>query len=139
MSNRAIRYLVASAFVLGTLFSPISMRAQTQCGGPGCGPPYRDLTGDWKRIGTSDEYVISIRRNGDVLPQGAPLAHMVEGPIKGGANFAFEGNDPQIGIFRCIYYITFLDGELRASFRLVEQTGDAVTCAQGIFERVPLN
>jgi hypothetical protein len=133
------RYLVASAFALGTLFSVTGASAQMQ-GGPQS--MFQDLIGEWNNTstGATGGYSIQVRRNGDVWQQGAPMARVAD-TIRAGANFAFEGSypPPDNRIFRCTYYITFLAGNTRASFRLVDQKGTAITCAQGIFERVAQN
>jgi len=138
-SNKASRYLVASAFALGTLFSVTSASAQTQ-GGPMS--MFQDLIGEWNNTstGATGGYSISVRRNGDVWQQGAPMARAAD-TIKAGANFAFEGSfpPPDNRVFRCTYYITFLAGNTKASFRLIDQDGKAITCAQGVFERVAQN
>ena len=62
---------------------------------------------------------------------------MSENLGRAGGNFAFEGRypSPDRGRFRCTYYVTFLAGGHRASFRLVDQKGEGITCAEGIFER----
>jgi hypothetical protein len=127
------RYLAASAFALGTLFSVTGASAQ------GFQSMAQDLIGEWNNTstGATGGYSIQVRRNGDVWQQGAPMARVAD-TIRAGANFAFEGSypPPDNRIFRCTYYITFLAGNTRASFRLVDQRGTAITCAQGIFERV---
>jgi hypothetical protein len=146
MSIKVTRYVVASAFALGTLFSVTSASAQLGSGQGGfqSGPQsmFQDLIGEWNNTstGATGGYSISVRRNGDVWQQGAPMARVAD-TIKAGANFAFEGSypPPDSRVFRCTYYITFLAGNTRASFRLIDQGGDAITCAQGIFERVAQN
>ena len=148
--NTRSRYLVASAFALGTLFA-VTTGASAQVGGPGEPPPlgpggpqsmFQDLIGEWNNTGggATGGYSILVRRNGDVLQQGAPMARVAD-TIRAGANFAFEGSypAPDNRVFRCTYYITFLAGNTKASFRLVDQRGEAITCAQGIFERVAQN
>jgi hypothetical protein len=138
MSIKASRYAVASAFVLGTLFSVTNAWAQP-LGGPQS--MFQDLIGEWNNVGGGGAggYSIFVRRNGDVLQQGAPMARVAD-TISAGGNFAFEGSypPPDNRIFRCVYYVTFLAGNTRASFRLVDQrgTGPGLSCAQGIFERV---
>jgi hypothetical protein len=134
------RCIVASAFALGTLFSVTGASAQTQ-GGPQS--MFQDLIGEWNNTGggATGGYSISVRRNGDVWQQGAPMARVAD-TISAGGNFAFEGSypPPDNRVFRCTYYITFLAGNnTKASFRLVDQRGTAITCAQGIFERVAQN
>jgi outer membrane protein OmpA-like peptidoglycan-associated protein len=135
-SHKANRYLVASAFVLGTLFPVTGASAQVQ-GGPQS--MFQDLIGEWNNTGSgaTGGYSILVRRNGDVLQQGAPMARVAD-TISAGANFAFEGSypPPDNRVFRCTYYITFLAGNAKATFRLIDQKGSAITCAQGIFERV---
>jgi hypothetical protein len=135
--NTRGRYLVASAFALGTLLSVSSASAQ---GGPMS--MFQDLIGEWNNTGggATGGYSILVRRNGDVLQQGAPMARVAD-TIRAGANFAFEGSypPPDNRVFRCTYYVTFLAGNTKASFRLVDQRGEAITCAQGIFERVAQN
>ena len=102
------RYLAASAFALGTLLSVTSASAQ---GGPIS--MFQDLIGEWNNTssGATGGYSIFVRRNGDVLQQGAPMARVAD-TIRAGANFAFEGSypPPDNRIFRCTYYITFLAG-----------------------------
>src|ERR1700721_1655757 len=131
------RYRGASAFALGTLLSVSSASAQ---GGPMS--MFQDLIGEWNNTGggATGGYSILVRRNGDVLQQGAPMARVAD-TIRAGANFAFEGSypPPDNRVFRCTYYVTFLAGNTKASFRLVDQRGEAITCAQGIFERVAQN
>ena len=138
-SNQASRYLVASALALGTLFSVTGASAQSQ-GGPMS--MFQDLIGEWNNTstGATGGYSILVRRNGDVLQQGAPMARVAD-TIKAGANFAFEGSypPPDNRIFQCTYYITFLAGNTKATFRLIDQKGKAITCAQGVFERVAQN
>jgi hypothetical protein len=118
-------------------------------GGPGpIGPGglgplsmFQDLVGEWNNVGGGGVggYSITVRRNGDVWQQGAPMARVAD-TISAGGNFAFEGSypPPDSRIFRCVYYVTFLSGNTRAAFRLVDQrgTGPGLSCAQGIFERV---
>ena len=100
---------------------------------------FQDLIGEWNNTGAGGVggYSISVRRNGDVWQQGAPMARVAD-TIAAGANFAFEGSypPPDNRVFRCTYYITFLVGNTRAAFRLIDQRGEGITCAQGIFERV---
>jgi hypothetical protein len=144
MSKIACRqYLVASVFGLGTLLAVTGAAAQMGQGGvltPG-GPEsmFQRLVGDWINVGSgaTGGYAISIRRNGDVWQQGAPMAR-VAGTISAGGNFAFEGSfpPPESRPFGCVYYITFLPDSKRATFRLVEQRGEGITCAQGMFERL---
>jgi hypothetical protein len=138
-SNQAGRYLVASAFALGTLFSVTGASAQVQ-GGPMS--MFQDLIGEWNNTstGATGGYSISVRRNGDVWQQGAPMARVAD-TTHAGANFAFEGSypPPDNRVFTCAYYITFLAGNTKASFRLVDQSRNGITCAQGIFERVAQN
>jgi hypothetical protein len=145
MSIKATRYVVASAFVLGTLFSVTNASAQSgESGGFQGGPQsmFQDLIGEWNNTstGATGGYSIQVRRNGDVWQQGAPMARVADS-ISAGANFAFEGSypPPDNRVFRCSYYITFLAGNTKASFRLIDQRGNAITCAQGIFERVAQN
>jgi hypothetical protein len=145
MSSKASRYVVASAFALGTLFSVTGASAQvgeSTRGQGGFDSMAQDLIGVWNNTstGATGGYSIRVERNGDVWQQGAPMARVAE-TNRAGANFAFEGSypAPDNRVFRCNYYITFLVGNTRASFRLVEQRGDAITCAQGIFERVAQN
>jgi hypothetical protein len=130
------RYLVASAFALGTLLSVSGASAQ-MVGGPQS--MFQDLIGEWNNTatGATGGYSISVRRNGDVWQQGAPMARVAD-TIHAGANFAFEGSypPPDNRVFRCAYYITFLAGNTRAAFRLIDQQGTGISCAQGIFERV---
>jgi hypothetical protein len=188
--NTCARYLVASAFALGTLLAVTGASAQpgppggppllgpggppplgpnglppmgpggpppfgpggppppaiggpAPLGGPGLGPlsMFQDLVGEWNNVGGGGVggYSILVRRNGDVLQQGAPMARIAD-TISAGGNFAFEGSypPPDNRIFRCVYYVTFLAGNTRASFRLVDQrgTGPGLSCAQGIFELV---
>jgi hypothetical protein len=140
------RYLIASAFVLGSLFS--ASGAFAQIGSGAALPPgepdrmFQDLIGDWNNTaaGETGGLSISVRRNGDVLQQGAPMARVAD-TITAGGNFAFEGGfpPPDNRLFRCTYFISFLAGNTRASFRLVDQRGEAITCAQGVFERVAPN
>src|SRR3984893_11550844 len=136
--------LVASAFALGTLFAVTS--ASAQMGGSAPPPPpsgpqsmFQDLIGEWNNTasGATGGYSILVRPNGDVLQQGAPMARVAD-TISAGANFAFEGSypPPDNRVVRCAYYITFLAGNTKATFRLIDQRGNAITCAQGIFERV---
>jgi len=144
------RYLVASAFVLAPLFSVTGASAQMGAGAPpqmgsgALGPEsmFQRLIGEWINTGSGSTggYGILVRRNGDVLQQGAPMARVGD-TTKGGGNFAFAGSfpPPDNRGFLCVYYITFLAGDTKASFRLVAQEGDAITCAQGIFERVDAN
>jgi hypothetical protein len=138
-SNQASRYFVALAFALGTLFAVTSASAQMQ-GGPQS--MFQDLIGDWNNTstGATGGYSISVRRNGDVWQQGAPMARAAD-TTAAGANFAFEGSypPPDNRVFKCTYYITFLAGNVKATFRLIDQKGTAITCAQGVFERVAQN
>jgi outer membrane protein OmpA-like peptidoglycan-associated protein len=143
------RYLAAATFALGTLFAVTGASAQVGPGGPppmgrgGLGPMsmFQDLIGEWNNTGSgaAGGYSITVRRNGDVWQQGAPMARVAD-TISAGGNFAFEGSypPPDNRIFRCVYYVTFLAGNTRASFRLVDQsgTGPGLSCAQGVFERV---
>jgi hypothetical protein len=136
---------VASAFALGTLFSVTSASAQLGDSAQGQGgfqSMSQDLIGEWNNTGAGGVggYSISVRRNGDVWQQGAPMARVAE-TNQAGANFAFEGSypPPDNRVFRCTYYITFLAGNTKASFRLVDQRGNAIACAQGVFERVAQN
>jgi len=150
-------YLVALALALGALFAVTGASAQMggappQLGpggpggvpplaGPGLGPMsmFQDLIGEWINSGGGGVggYSISVRRNGDVWQQGAPMARVAD-TIHAGGNFAFEGRfpPPDHRRFKCTYYITFLAGGTRASFRLIDQKGEGITCAQGMFERV---
>src|SRR5580700_6178390 len=123
--NTCARYLVASAFALGTLLAVTGASAQpgppggppllgpggppplgpnglppmgpggpppfgpggppppaiggpAPLGGPGLGPlsMFQDLVGEWNNVGGGGVggYSILVRRNGDVLQQGAPMA-----------------------------------------------------------------
>jgi hypothetical protein len=132
------RFLMATALALGTLFSVSGASAQF-LGGPGS--MFQDLIGEWNNVSTGavGGYSISVRRNGDVWQQGAPMARVAD-TISAGGNFAFEGSypPPDNRVFRCVYYVTFLAGNTRAAFRLVDQKGEGIACAQGIFERVAL-
>ncbi|MGP0093387.1 MAG: hypothetical protein ACLPKB_26125 [Xanthobacteraceae bacterium] len=144
------RYLIALAFVLAPLFSVTGASAQMGSGAPpqlgtgALGPEsmFQRLIGEWINTGSgaTGGYSILVRRNGDVLQQGAPMARVAD-TIRAGGNFVFEGSfpPPDNRVFVCTYYVTFLPGNTRASFRLVAQEGDAITCAQGIFERVDAN
>src|ERR1700724_1761420 len=129
-----IRYLAAAALAFVTLLPAAGSQAQD-------GPEsmFQDLIGEWNNTSTGETggYSIFVRRNGDVWQQGAPMARVAD-TIRAGGNFAFEGRYPRPDNrrFRCTYYVTFLAGNTRASFRLVDQKGTAITCAQGIFERV---
>jgi hypothetical protein len=149
------KYLVASAFA--ALFSVTGASAQmgasapmggsAPIGGPvlmqgGPQSMFQDLIGEWNNTaaGAVGGYSISVRPNGDVWQQGAPMARVAD-TIGAGGNFAFEGSypPPDNRVFRCTYYISFLAGNTKASFRLVDQRGAGIGCAQGIFERVAQN
>jgi hypothetical protein len=129
-----IRYLAAAALACVMLLPAAGSRAQD-------GPEsmFQDLIGEWNNTSTGETggYSIFVRRNGDVWQQGAPMARVAD-TIRAGGNFAFEGRypPPDRRRFRCTYYVTFLAGGAKASFRLVDQRGEGITCAQGTFERV---
>src|SRR5579859_349025 len=84
-------------------------------GGPGLGPMsmFQDLVGEWNNTGGGGVggYSISVRRNGDVWQQGAPMARVGD-TISAGGNFMFEGSfpPPDSRVFRCTYYVTSWPG-----------------------------
>jgi len=136
------KQLAASALALAALLSVSGASAQMGVAVPlQAGPQsmFQDLVGEWNNTatGAAGGFSISVRPNGDVWQQGAPMARVAD-TISAGGNFAFEGAypPPDNRIFRCTYYISFLADRNRATFRLVDQRGDSITCAQGVFERV---
>ena len=131
-SKVASRCLAVATLAFATLLPAASARAQYY----GPASMFHALIGEWSHIGTGETggYNIFVHRNGYVSQQGAPSAWVMD-TIDAGGNFAFEGRYPDRHRFSCTYYVTFLAGGNRASFRLVDQRGEGITCAQGLFER----
>jgi hypothetical protein len=90
------------------------------------------LVGEWNHLDSGES--IRVTRTGDVWTTGGPQSR-VGNTNQGGGNFAFEGrNNSSGGLYRCVYYITFLRGNDSANWRLVSEAG--AHCPTGIFARV---
>ena len=92
---------------------------------------FPNLIGQWNHLGSGES--LDVRSTGDVWLSNGPMSR-VSRATEAGGNFAVEGRG-QNGPYRCVYYITFLEGAQRANWRLSAAHGE-IDCPQGMFARV---
>jgi hypothetical protein len=119
----AVGMTISAALALSALEATTYARAQQSI--------FPLLVGEWNHLESRES--IRVTRTGDVWATGGPQAR-VGNTIQAGGNFAFEGRTNTGELFRCVYYITFLQGNASANWRVVSEVG--THCPDGMFVRV---